>query len=289
VFAKNNRKNSRQKNGRKPKTFLDVQTKREAGKPIGENASLAFVLIIGLAVFALVMFFGIKSVANAAYSSNERYRLVAGHIQFQTSPGGLVTPLRAMQIAGIDPAGNLFDFDIKNAREKLLALPAIEKASLRRNLPDGLEIRIRERDGIARLPGRMPLLVDAEGLVIRLCLTPADRKHPMLSGTRSPNARTGLNIKSSNAGDGLEVVNIVRSSPFLPKFLKVSEVDVSDTENLIVHIQDGMRILMPRSRLENYLNRAAQFLDQGKRDRRLARHKINTMDFTSGELFVSHE
>jgi len=282
-------KNKRRKQTRKRKTFLDVQTKRDTAKPIGENASLAFMLILGMAFLVLVLFVGIKSIANAAYTSNDRYRLVAGHIQFQTSPGGLVTPIRAMEIAGIDPAGNLFDFDIKTARERLVAMPAIEKASLRRHLPDGLEIRIRERDGIARLPGRMPLLVDADGLVIRLCLTPADRKHPMLSGTRSPNAKTGLNIKSSNAGDGLEVVNIIRSSPFLPKFLKVSEVDVSDTEHLVVHIQDGIRILMPRARLENHLNRAAQFLDQGRRDRRLTKHKINTLDFTSGELFVSHE
>lgn len=265
-------------------TFLEVQTdKGEAARPLGEGISILFLVLIVLALLFWLMFLGIKSVARQSYTSNERYRLVAGHVQFQTSPGGLVNAERAMDIAGIQPDGNLFDFDIKKARQNLLAMPAIKEASLKRRLPDGLDIRIEERTGVAVLPGRVPLLVDHKGLVIR-ARTPLDPNVPVLRGLHREAVKVGGTISNGHGGDALNILSIVHESPFLPRFLQIEEINVSDPEIVVVSLRNGLRVLLPRSRFESHLNRTAQFIDEGLRGR-----KLNTLDFTSGRMFARYE
>ena len=63
---------------------------------------------------------------------------------------------------------NIFDLDLKVLREKLEAVPEIEKVEVRRVLPDTLDIQITERIPVAFLEDvNAPFLVDKEGVVLR--------------------------------------------------------------------------------------------------------------------------
>ena len=63
---------------------------------------------------------------------------------------------------------NIFDLDLKVLREKLEAVPEIEKVEVRRVLPDTLDIQITERIPVAFLEEEnAPFLIDKDGVVLR--------------------------------------------------------------------------------------------------------------------------
>lgn len=60
-----------------------------------------------------------------------------------------VNPTELMQIAGIDPRGSLPFFDAARARERLMAVPLIKEATVRKLYPNALSITVVEREPYA--------------------------------------------------------------------------------------------------------------------------------------------
>ncbi len=142
-------------------------------------------------------------------------------------------------------------------RRQLLAVDWVKDAVIIRRWPDGLLVRIMERRPVAfvRLPGphgaSRAALIDAEGVLLRL--PPQGRfRLPVLTGVLPEQSRAMRRLRVERA---LEALNEAGAT-FAPR---ISEIDVSDPDNLVLTCPEEGRALALkvgasnfRARLENF-------------------------------------
>ncbi|MFD2159239.1 cell division protein FtsQ/DivIB [Rubritalea tangerina] len=95
------------------------------------------------------------------------------HLELQTN--GFLNESEVAEIAGINPSGTIFSFDIDEVEARLVERPEVVAAVVERRLPDTVKIQLTERVPVAWLAcpklgmaGRNPLsgiLMDAEGVI----------------------------------------------------------------------------------------------------------------------------
>lgn len=124
-------------------------------------------LIVLCAVPVLIgIFYGINSALDAAYSLNME------HISYK-SRRGLISKEQALHILGIEGKVNLAVLDVRGMQEKLEAIPGIDTAIIRAELPDTLHIEVDERIPIvfvemesgASAGRRTRLFMDPKGVI----------------------------------------------------------------------------------------------------------------------------
>ena len=117
-----------------------------------------------------VLAYGIRQAIEHTFHENPDFRLQT----LDLNPNDVLTESDLVGLLNIDLSGNIFDFDIKLLEAKLIKIPAISSARVRRNLPGTLEFRITTRQPIAwiacpdeNLPATretQSILVDYQGL-----------------------------------------------------------------------------------------------------------------------------
>jgi hypothetical protein len=148
--------------------------------------------------------------------------------------GKTVTPDLVKQFLGISEGVNLFSINVGEKREELLRVaPSIKDISIVRQMPDGLEITIIERDPVVRigLDGRV---ADEEGVVfVRYSFTSA---LPTITRSTGPaKAKPGDRLK----GMDLAAVRLAAST-FRPECkLRMYEIDSSHDRYLRLTFASG--------------------------------------------------
>lgn len=148
--------------------------------------------------------------------------------------GRVHTPKAAvMEALAVERGGPILDFDPKDARERLTALPWIDDASVERILPDTIVVRLMEREPIALWQHKQTYqLVDASGRVMAIKDPSAFATLPLVVGEGAPSETSDL-------------LAILTAEPEL--FAMVSAaVRVSD-RRWNVHLSNGADVLLPES------------------------------------------
>ena len=96
---------------------------------------------------------------------------------FEGDPTVVLPRMRVLEIAGVDLSGTIFSVYIDEAKKLLLERPEVEDVTVKRSLPDTIDIKIKERVPVAwlscrelGLAGRSPhkgILLDAAGVSFR--------------------------------------------------------------------------------------------------------------------------
>lgn len=117
-------------------------------------------------------FYGVNYIQNH-FLTNPEFTLK--HLELKTN--GFLDEGQVAEIAGINPSGTIFAFDIDEAEAKLIERPEVVSAEVERRLPDTVKITINERVPVAwiacpilNMAGRNPLsgvLMDAEGVIFK--------------------------------------------------------------------------------------------------------------------------
>jgi cell division protein FtsQ len=128
------------------------------------------------------------------------------------------------RVFATDFGGSVFAIPLAERRRRLLAIDWVEDASVARIWPDGLLVRIRERQPVAFVPARSgTLLIDAAGVL----LEPPPRAQfafPVLLGVREDEPEEAR---------GERVSAFLQFQKDMGDFAKdVSEVNVADPGNL---------------------------------------------------------
>ncbi|MEV0155031.1 FtsQ-type POTRA domain-containing protein [Micromonospora sp. NPDC050686] len=118
--------------------------------------------------------------------------------QVRVEGAKLVTPVEVREAAGVPDDQPLARVDLAAAARRIGALPPVERATVRRDWPDGLVIRVVERKPVAAVPqGERYAVVDRGGVVFRT----ADEQPPGLPllrvarpGPDDPDTRAGLAV-----------------------------------------------------------------------------------------------
>ncbi len=160
---------------------------------------------------------------------------------------------RVARVFAEDFGRSIFSIPIAERRRRLLAIDWVEDASVSRLWPDRLAVRIRERKPVAFVAMRAgPLLVDAAGVL----LDPPARAQfafPVLNGVREEDSEAQ---RRERVGSFLRL-----QREFGQLAGNVSEVDVSDVNDIriVVRVEDRAIELMLGD--ENFAARYRNFLD----------------------------
>jgi cell division protein FtsQ len=148
---------------------------------------------------------------------------------------------------------SIFSVPLAERRRRLLAIDWVEDVSVSRVWPDRLVIRIRERKPVAFVSLRSgPLLIDAQGVLLEQPAK-AQFSFPVLSGVREE--ETDAERRSRVRA----FLQVQEELGYLAK--EVSEVDVSDPENIRLVAQVDRRVVTLLLGEGNYAQRFQNFLN----------------------------
>ncbi len=157
---------------------------------------------------------------------------------------------------------NIVTTDLEEWRTRLLASPWVREASLRRALPDTIEVRIVERSpmAIARAGQRL-WLIDEQGTVV-------DEFGPRYGAVDLPivEGLIGEDADPSAAPDALRVELVADALASLREarlLWRVSQIDVGDDRNVSILLNDDPVLL--RVGHEKFGERVQAYLDMGER------------------------
>jgi|GEM_PF-988270 len=143
-------------------------------------------------------------------------------------------------MAGLSDPGNIFRLNVRKSEESLEKSSKIERAAVRKQLPNSLVIEIAERRGVGLLPYNGVLCeIDANGVVITDIEDPSRVALPVLTGLVPTYLASGERAQPARIVDAVRVVG-----QFDPNVLRLlRELNVADTANLVGHLVSGAMVV----------------------------------------------
>jgi len=226
------------------------------------------VLLTALAGCVILLVAGTRALGRVLYSENDQYIIQRVEVH---NPGGKLNKRLVAEYANVRPGSNLFAVDLRQVLHELESTPLIKGVTLRRKLPDTLQINIVERTALASLESMWA--VDVEGYV----LGPSARSPhlPTITGLRMLGLRPGSHVQEPSLQLTLQLLDIVESSQ-VSRHLRIVRIDCSDPESLDVHLAGGERVVLGRDQLPTRLNKLVQVLARAKENGR----RLEVIDLT---------
>jgi cell division protein FtsQ len=208
-------------------------------------------LLRGLAAAALVCVLGLGAAALYHYGEHSWRFRVESSDNIEVTGMQNVTKSQIMEVMGADIGRNIFFIPLAQQKAQLEQIPWVESASVMRFVPNRLAVVIHERTPVAfaRIGPRM-FLIDAGGTLMEL--TPKHKySFPVILGmnpgeplsTRAPRMKAYMEMVRSLDSGG------ARYSQDL------SEVDLSDLEDLKVRVNDPAGDVLVHLGSSDYLQR----------------------------------
>ena len=184
-----------------------------------------------------------------------------------------ITKAQVMEVMGADIGRNIFFVPLSQQKAQLEQIPWVESASVMRFVPNRLRVEIHERTPVAfaRVGPRI-FLIDAGGTLMEL---PQKHKYsfPVILGmnpgeplsTRTPRMKAYNQLVQELDSDG------ARYSQDL------SEVDVSDLENLKVRVNDAAGDVLVELGSSDYLKRYKTYVSHAQEWRQQF-HKLESVN-----------
>lgn len=147
-----------------------------------------------------------------------------------------------VSLSGIHTGTNIFRVDFRDAKEKIKTLPMISEVVLKRQYPNEVKISVTERTPLANLavPGGF-IEIDKKGYYLRkLTSFNVNDNLPIITGVKYSKQEIGQKINEENLMVGLEYLQ--NCSDNLKD--KISEINVTDPNNIIIYSITGFRIMV---------------------------------------------
>lgn len=204
--------------------------------PVRTRAKRRGLLVRTLALFCLsasLPLIGKWGYDNIFYENEE---FVLRRLNIQTD--GVLSEARLAEIANVAAGMNLMELDLEAIRSQIEKLPQVEKASVTRELPDRINLIVRERMPVAWLSspplGIRPwdmergYLLDSEGILFRcLDLNDGMKSLPVIESFRITEPIEGGRIDSEGVRSGLKLI-LESDRRFQELGMSVAEVRVRD-------------------------------------------------------------
>jgi len=216
--------------GRRSGYTLDVTLRGAGMRKLGYRLGAVVLLLLALAGTGYAAYRGVVYVRDLAFARNERFtireiRIAEGRIK-------TVDMIREyLAYKGVTEGANLFGFNLRAFRDEYLAYnPAVREMTIRRRLPDTLEVAIVERRPLVRLGQRDTLVCDREGFVFRL--SSGLHELPVIIGNTDPLLAPGRTVEGLTRA----AVDVLAACEDPRLGLLVLGIDIRKRDYLIVHI-----------------------------------------------------
>lgn len=156
---------------------------------------------------------------------------------------GLVTLKQEdiLRLSGIQTGGNIFRLDLAEVSKQILENPWVEQVSVRRELPEGLVVEVKERDPFAKVvAGDKLYLIDEQGHVMARVESREYRRLPVIGGAS----------KREGTDDGVFYPKIFMTGLKLLKFSRESNLFRSPIAGVRIESPSEMTLITPGRKLE---------------------------------------
>lgn len=247
------------------------------------GAISAFLLIV--AVLAWGAYAGARGLYRVLLANNPRFALRT----IDARSDGRLTPAQIIEYAGLNGAQRLFGVNLRQVWTDLQAIPSVKSATVRRRLPDTLEVRVMERTPMAQIVMAGTDYTDAadrEGVLMGPRF--ASPLLPIIEGVNEPGLKPGRRLQSPAARAALAAIEFCETSR-LRQYVRIQRVTIAPDGRLELTLDNGDRAVLPeeldhdalRTKLRNLAT-----IQKTIRDQRLPRGPGPlTIDLTTDEVF----
>ncbi len=150
-----------------------------------------------------------------------------------------------LERAGLAGVTRLFEVEPRRIGAALSALPSVKSVTVRRRLPDTLEIRVMERTPVARVAvsgAGYTDAVDREGVLLGPRF--ASPLLPLIEGVNEPGLRPGRRLTGPAARMALAALDACETTR-LYDYVRIQRIEIAPDGGLALILDNGDRALLP--------------------------------------------
>jgi cell division protein FtsQ len=211
--------------------------------------------LAGVGAFAVL---GVLLLAGLIGAHVWKQDLVAGEVR--VTGARVVRPAVITKLAAVPLKEKLFAIDLESIQERVLKHPYVKRASVERDVPNRIVIRIEEREPVAALVGDRLLYVDDDGTILPPARSDVLFDLPVITSAIPWQRLTpGRVLTGAAVREALDVLRIARAiSDGL--YRRVSEVHITADGNLILYTAEfSVPVILGRGDMATKLAKLESF------------------------------
>ena len=152
-----------------------------------------------------------------------------------------LTQEKVLQQAKITNGVNIFSVNLIKVRKRLLAQPWIEDAQISRDLPSGIDIRIKEQDPLAILDLGRKFIINTQGEIFKE-MDAADRcRLPVIGGLEFSDINVKGEPRSAPFDAVMKVLTLGQKSESILPYNSIKRIDVDREMGLSIYAFDHIK------------------------------------------------
>ena len=140
--------------------------------------------------------------------------------------------------AGIHRGKNIFSINLATTRERLMAHPWIEEAQVRREIPSGVAIQIKEHEPLAIIDMNHWFLIDKSGTPFKKWDEGDPKDLPVIAGLDISDLKVGEGPFSRSFSAVMSVLKLGRKAGSTIPNGQISRIQVDRDIGLTIHMKD---------------------------------------------------
>ncbi len=197
---------------------------------------------------------------------------------------GTLSAQQAFNFCELRPGENLITLDLVNVQQVIKRKhPEFKEVSVRRVLPNRIEVLLKRRTPVAQVAFSRYVQVDKDLVLLPGSGVAPFRNLTIIEGTPvpRPGLYVGVTVKDSSTRKALKLMEIIKNSNILKKHT-LTKIDIGDPKNISLVVDGDIEIKIGNSHFMDRL----KILDQTLRTVDLDRNKIRYIDLRFDDVVV---
>lgn len=152
-----------------------------------------------------------------------------------------LTQEKVLQQAKITNGVNIFSVNLIKVRKRLLAQPWIEDAQVSRDLPTGIDIRIKEQDPLAILDLGRKFIINTQGEIFKEMDASDHCQLPVISGLEFSDINVKGEQRSAPFDAVMKVLALGQKSESILPYKSIKRIDVDREMGLTIYAFDHIK------------------------------------------------
>jgi len=259
----------RRKNRYKTRT---AKKKRAYGRPIAALCkAIAVIFLFGAMSFSFI--FGYDYITQCSYFNAKQVTVEGTH---------KLTEENVRHQAGISKGVNILAVNLSLARKRLIAHPRIADASVSRELPSTIVVRIKEHVPLAILDLGRKFVVNSEGEIFKEMDASEPRNLPVVTGLTFSDITAGDSPRSETFKAVMAMLHLGKTGGSILPNKKIKRIDVDRELGLTLYTGDRVKTIKVgydnyRKKLQK-LGNVLLYIERRKRFSRLDSIDLNNIN-----------
>ncbi len=174
------------------------------------------------------------------------------------------SPEEIIELAGLEPGGNIFPLDVAAARKEIIANRDFRDARVKKLFPGTVRIEVMEREPRARIHYGRLYTIDDQGVVLSPRKSRSERNLPVIRGLRVVDRSSDLH-PPENRDASLELLRELESLE-IESLIDIEEISLVSSGRIDLRAAGRLNIILARDDYREQLTRLRAVLENLGRD-----------------------